>query len=132
MDYQAVAISNDLNDTDTVSAFEIAKGNTKPLEPRQSIYPLTDDPRNAHDEPIAKRKLNLSLRFHATSSPRLKVGDMVQVYLKRVLEKRGRWSSPRVVLSIDPSAGSISVPGSANNQITVAFEEFRLAIVEGK
>lgn len=85
--YKSVAISNDLYGSDTVSAYELAKGFTKTLERRQSPCPLPQYLRNAHDELVAKRKLNLILRSHATSSPPIQVGDMVHVYIKRGLEK---------------------------------------------
>lgn len=55
---------------------------------------------------------------------------MVQVFIKHQHQKRGRWSSSRVVLSVDASAGSITVPGAATKPITVAFEDVRIAVVE--
>lgn len=69
--YQATVISNDLYGSDTVTAFELAKGYTKPIESEKAVVPLPDDLRAAHDELVAKRKLNLILRSHSTSTPPL-------------------------------------------------------------
>lgn len=45
-------------------------------------------------------------------------------------KKTSNLSQPRVVLSIDPSADSITVPRASHILITVALENVRLAIVD--
>lgn len=89
--YQYVAISNELYGSDTVSAFELAKGFTKPVETDSVQRILPADVRYAHEELKAKRKLNLILRSHKSSTQPIKTGDMVQVFIKNTYEKRGRW-----------------------------------------
>lgn len=59
---RAIRISNDLYGSDTLSAYEMAKGFTKPLCVDQKPRPVDEELRNAHDELIAKRKLTLILR----------------------------------------------------------------------
>ena len=60
--YQAVIVSNDLYGTDTVSAFELYHGFTKPIDPAGHKRPLPSSLIEAHDNLRAKRKLNLILR----------------------------------------------------------------------
>lgn len=50
------------------------------------------------------------------------------MFVKHTHQKSGKLSAPRVVLSVDPSACSITVPGSGNAPITIAFEDVRIAI----
>lgn len=50
---------------------------------------------------------------------------MVQVYVKRGKEKRGKWMSPRQVISIDADTGMLSVRGAAGHSMTMAFEDAR-------
>lgn len=130
MEYQDVAISNDIYGSDILLAYELAKGLTKPIEPSESPNPLPDDLRRAHDELVAKRPLNLILRSPSPASPSLQVGDMVLVYRKHSHDKRGRWTAPGVDLSIDRSAASITGASSGRKDVTVAFENVRPAISE--
>ena len=59
---RAIRISNDLYGSDTLSAYEMAKGFSKPLIVDQRPIPIDDSLRAAHDELIAKRKLTLIMR----------------------------------------------------------------------
>ena len=43
------------------------------------------------------------------------------------MEKRGRWPSPRTVLTIDPASSSDTAPGSSFQKITDVFEDVRIA-----
>lgn len=127
LDYQAGNISNDLFCiNNNVSAYEIAKGFRKPLEARQDTCLLPQYLPNVHDEVVVNRKLNLILFFHAISSTPIKISDMVQVYIKRCLDKLGKWTQPHVVLSIDPNSSSIPVPGACHTPVTLRLEMFPL------
>ena len=126
--YKAVSISNDLYGNDTMSAFELAKGFSCPIaaKPNDTIVP--NDISDARDQLKARRKLALILRSKAVNETPLTVGDMVEVYQKRDSEKRGKWSSPKPLLSVNHSARSVNVPGRNGREITVAFEDTRAAL----
>lgn len=128
MAYRAIRISNDLYGSDVLSSFELAKGFTKPLDEKDGLNVISNDLIDAHDTIKAKRKLNLILRSNALTEPQVGVGDLVEVFIKRQHEKRGKWSPPRVVLSYDPSSRTITVPGSHGKTISSAIEDTRFAI----
>lgn len=54
------------------------------------------------------------------------MGNLVEVFHKLEKEKRGKWFSPRSVLSAHQSSGSITVPDSNICTITAALEDVRL------
>lgn len=110
MALQAIRISNDLYGNDVMSSFEIAMGFTKPMD--QSISPtvVPMELSEARDTMIAKRKYTKLLQSNITKNPAVATGDMVQVYVKKEMGKRGRWLSPRVVLSYDETSGSVTIP----------------------
>lgn len=122
-----IRIYNDLHGADALSAFEMAKGYSKPLLANQRPLPVDDELQKAHNELIAKRKLTLILRSNVYCTQSFKPGDFVQVYIKSGNEKRGKWTSPRQVLSINREAGSITVHDRAGNIISAAFEDCRAA-----
>ena len=128
MAYRAIRISNDLYGSDVLSSFETAKGFTKPCDDKNGINVISKDLINAHDTIKAKRKLNLILRSNSRTESQVGVGDMFEIYIKRQHEKRGKWSSPRVVLSYDPSSRTITVPGAHEKTISSAIEDTRFAI----
>ena len=127
---QEVSISNDLYGSDKLSAFELAKRFTKPIAVDSELAPVPADLIAARDEIIAKRKLTLILRSHVTADPVVDPGDMVQVYVRTGKEKRGKWLSPRTALSIDRTAGTVTVAGSNGRKIVAAVEDTRLAVVD--
>ena len=127
---RAVSISNDLYGSDTLSAFELAKGFTKPVAADSELTPVPADLIYARDQLIAKRKLTLILRSHITADPVVNPGDIVQVYVRTGKEKRGRWLSPRTALSIDRSAGTVTVAGSNGKRIVAAVEDTRVVVVD--
>lgn len=124
---RAIRISNDLYRSDTLSAYEMAKGYTKPLSVGQKPIPVDDELRNAHDELIAKRKLTRILRSNVYSSKEFQVGDFVQSFIDDGTSKRGSWTFPRKVISIDNVAGIISVPGRNGKTVKAAIEDVRAA-----
>lgn len=126
--HQAVRMSNDLYGSDTLSAFELANGFTKPVVSGTVPNAVTDELIAAQDTLAAKRKLTLILRSKAVSTPSISVGDLVQIYVKRDKEKRGKWFSPRTVLSFDKIAGIVTVDGAAGKTISAGVEDVRPAI----
>ena len=125
--HRAVIVSNDLYGSDTVSAFELAKGSTKPIDSSVPPIVLPQDLADAHEALLNKRRLNLILHSNAVSPPPIKTGDTVQVYYKLEKEKRGRWLSPRTVLEVNQETGVIKVPGSYGHTISAALEDVRVA-----
>lgn len=53
---------------------------------------------------------------------------MVQVYFKDGSAKRGGWSSPCVILSIDHEAGSIVVTKSGRKCVTATVKDSRAVL----
>lgn len=122
---RAIRISNDLYGSDTLSAFEMKKGFSKPLISSQRPIPVDEELHTAHDELIAKRKLTLIMRTNTFLSAQLKIGDLVQVFLHDGKSKRGSWNSPRNVLSINSEVRSITVPGRSGKVISADIENVR-------
>ena len=91
---QSIRMSNELYGSEVCSAFELAKGFTRPIQPGSELKFVPDGVINARDTLIAKRKLNLTLISISTSDIPVKIGDMVQVFRKLQNETRGNWSNP--------------------------------------
>lgn len=90
---RAVAVSNDLYGNHTVSAYEMAKGYTRPFE--GSPISLPQEMLDAHLNMQARRKLSMIMRSKATKEIPLSIGEMVEVYQKGMNGKRGHWSVPK-------------------------------------
>lgn len=115
---------------DVASSFELVKGFTRPVLSKSEIRAIPNEIVEAHVNLSAKRKLNRILRSHVHRNEAIKIGDMVQVYVKNDKSKRGSWSSPRILLSIDDEAGSVVVPGRGGQRMSAAFEDLRLVPCE--
>ena len=126
--YKSISISNDLYGNETMSAFELAKGFSKPIAAKPIDNVIPDDVRDARDQFQARRKLALILRSKAVTEVPLSVGDLVEVYQKRDHEKRGKWSAPKPITSVNHKARSVTVPGKNGRTINVAFEDTRTAV----
>lgn len=122
---RAVWISNDLYRNDVFSSFEPAKGSTRPVDSPSTIRSIPENIIESQDKITAKRKLNRILRSNTLQTHSFKPGDIVQVYLNDDNAKRGAWSSPRVILSIDHDSGSIVVPGRGRKRVIAAVEDAR-------
>lgn len=126
----SVRISNEMYGSDTMSSFELAKCYSKPVDssclPKVTPKELID----ARDCLLAKRKLTLMLRSQATRAPVINPGDLVDVFVKKTHEKRGRWLSLRTVLSVDNSSSIVSVPGLSGHSLSIALEDVRHSIVD--
>jgi len=129
---QAIRISNDLYGNDTMSSTELAKGYSRPIRTGDKPVLVPEEIRTAHEVLIAKRKLNLILRSKSTSDIDVSPGDLVEVYLKKQHEKRGKWSSAKPVLSFDRSSRTVTVPGSNGRKIKAAIEDTRFAPKENQ
>lgn len=55
----------------------------------------------------------------------IKVDEFVQVQVRRSRVKRGKWFSPRRVISVDTTAGIITHPGFVGKKIIPAVEDNR-------
>jgi len=127
---ESLRICNDLYGNDVMSSHELAKGYTRPIHSSGPILQIPDEIKAAHDTLIAKRKMNLIMKSHATVDTPVAAGDLVQVFIKKEMEKRGKWSSPRPILSFDKPSGIVTVPGSNGKVIKAAIEDTRHAIYE--
>ena len=92
-------IFNDLYGNSIASAHELAKGYTRPAIPDAPQF-IPASIRAAHDELIAKRKLNMITSFKAVQDPQVHVGDLIQAYTRLSNQKRGSWSAPSLYWSI--------------------------------
>lgn len=86
---QAVRISNDLFGSDILSSFEMTKGYCKPILPGASPIPFVQEIFDAQLQLDAKRKLTRILRSRSLQKSQVKVGDLVEVFVKTGKEKRG-------------------------------------------
>lgn len=58
---------------------------------------------------------------NATNDPFVRTGDPIQVFDNNGQDDRGKWISPRVVLSVDTHSGTVSVAGAIGHTIVTAF-----------
>lgn len=79
-------------------------------------------------ELVGQKHSHLILRWKTTTESPIKVGDSVQVFLKIETEKRGKRSSNRPGLTLDPVNRTVAVLGSRGRKITAAIEDVRPAI----
>ena len=79
---QSIRVSNDLYGNDTVSAFELAKGFSRPVDGKSSVHPIPTEIVEAQIDLKGRRKLNKILRSHTSIYETVHAGDLVQVYLK--------------------------------------------------
>ena len=86
---------------------------------------------DAHKVLKAKRKLNLILRSKAVKLPSISVGDLVDVYVKLIHQKRGNWIGPKKLLYIDADFQSIKYPGKRGDTSTAALEDVRVSVENG-
>lgn len=70
--------SNDLHANDVFSANELAKVCTRPIV-HDTVFEAPADIFSAHDELVAKRKLNSILRSKAVKDIYVAVGDIVKM-----------------------------------------------------
>lgn len=125
---QAMRVSNDLYGNDVFSAHELAKGYTRPVT--QDSYPaiVPDGIIQARNDLVAKRKLTKTLKSRAITEHGLMVADLVQVFIKKQIDKRGKRSTSNPILSFHRPSGTVSVPGKRGHVIKAAIEDVRPAL----
>ena len=90
---QSIRISNDLYGNDVMSAYELAKGCTRPLVSGcPTVVP--DAFQISHDILVAKRKLTLILRSRSVPEQSISPGGLLQVFVKLPRQKRGNGQYP--------------------------------------
>lgn len=95
-----------------------------------SVQKIGDEIIDAQNTLEAKRKLTKILRAKSTLDTVIFTGDLVEIFIKTGKQKRGNWSSPRVVLKFDPESWTVMVPSSNGRTIKAAVEDVRLAVNE--
>lgn len=108
---------------------ELSKGFTKPID-NEPVNQLPDDLRNEQEKLTAKRKLTKILRSKYVTEPYLSKGDMVNVFAKRPMDKRGKWLYDSSILSYVTLSGTVTIPGSHGHTIYVTVEDVRPAIIQ--
>lgn len=115
-------ISNEMYGSDTLSAYEIAKGFAK-LNDFSFLFKATIfELIYAHDEINAKQNLTQILLFNASRKTVLRPGDLFQIYFRTDDPKRGKWLSLLAVLNFDPQSGVVTVPSFSGRQMHAAVE----------
>ncbi len=104
------------------------KVSTRPICSGKSPVIVPEEVLDAQKELTAKRKLNLILRSKSVQTPKIEVGDVVQVFIKNTGEKRGKWSSPKTVIDFNPKSGIVTLPGNGDRVLKVAAEDVRYAL----
>ena len=129
---QAIRISNDLYGNDTCSAHELSKRFTRPIVPGTLPKIVPQDLLIARETLMAKRKLNLILKSKSRMVAPVRIGDLVQVFVKLQHEKRGKWSNAKPVLSFDKVSGTVTAPGQNSRTIKAAVEDVLFAITDNE
>lgn len=123
----SLTILNNLYGKDLLSANELAKGYTRPINGGAFPSEMPSQIHDAKETLRAKRKLNLILRSKSTQDEHIRAGDLVQIYIKQQHEKRGSWSAPKPVLAFGATSNTVTVPGSEGCTIKAAVEDARFA-----
>lgn len=125
---QALRICNDLYGNDVLSAYELAKGFTRPVVSLSPPTPVPDEIIHAHQALLAIRKLTLILWSKAISDIPLTVGDIRQVFIKHQHQNRGHWSSKKPFLSYEHATPTVTVPGAHSRKLPAAVDDTRPAV----
>ena len=70
------------------------------------------------------------LKSKSTTDLPVKIGDLVQVFIKLQHEKRGTWSSAKPVLAYDKKISVVTIPVGNGRKINAAVEDVRFAITD--
>lgn len=117
--------------TETIShrRLKLAKRYTRPIE-FENIHFVREEFIGAQLKLQARRKLTRILQLKATFEQHINVRDMVKIYCQGSMGKRGTWSAPKKVLTIDHNERSVLVLKKAGKRCNVAIENVGLAIRE--
>lgn len=83
----------------------------------------------SHDTIQAKWKLTLILRSKSTNDSLISIGDMIQIFIKKYKEKRGKWSAPKPVSEHDWQNHTVTVPETSERKNRLACEDTRVTAV---
>lgn len=122
----AFLISNYLYRYDVLSAFEAANCFRRPIFSGNNVILVDYAIIKAHANHAARRKLIGILRSHSLQPGQFKPGDLVPVFVRGGKQNRGKWLSPRQIMSTDSEACILSILGLAGRLISVAFEYTRV------
>lgn len=125
---QAIDVSYQLYGSDIMSAYEVSHAFTKTLYD-QYIFNCNDI-FSAQIELEVKRKLTRILRSKFSNLPSLAEWDLVEVYISDGKNKRGKWSSPRIVTNCDHKNGTVTVPGTTGRVVQAALKDIRHGIID--
>lgn len=89
---------------------------------------ISDELIEAQETCSANEKLTLILHYKLCVDFTITSGDLVDIFIKSDKIKRGCRLSPRKVLSIDPSSGTITFPNGSGNTMRAAVEDVRPSI----
>lgn len=126
--YQAVTISNDLYRPSTMSASELAKGFTKPVNSTPDNTATPQKVMNASHKIQARSKSALIVRSKTASEVPVSIEDTVESFQKKDLKKPEKLIESKTVLSIVLSARSVVVSGTNVQTNTAASEDTRWTI----
>lgn len=128
MAYAAVRISYDLYGNKTLSAFRMAKSQTKSVYVGVYSTSVSSEIPEAQKLRIATCKVVPILRTKCTTEPSISPGDSVYIFHKLTKEKRGRSIFPRTVVSVYLKSGAVTAPGYKEPVISAAFEDLRMEL----
>lgn len=74
---------------------------------------------------LALRNLDLILRSKSTSLPNISCGDLVEIFVKRSGQRRGKWFLARSLLDIYRNMGTVTVSFSQEKKIAIALKDVR-------
>lgn len=101
----------------------MAKGFTSPIS--STVFPIDDQLIDARQTLTAKRNLALIFSSKSATDIHPAPSDVVEIYVKQENKKRGKWSSPKTVLSYDRTRSTVTVPGASGRTIRAATEDIR-------
>lgn len=123
---QALRISNDLYGSHVLSAFELAKGFSRPCgAPAIAVLAHLFE---VQETLYAKRTLTLILQKKDTHDIPIAIGYLVDLYVRLEGQRRGRLSSPLSVLAFNGYIWTTSVPLSHSRTMNTAIEDGRSSI----
>lgn len=108
-------------------SFELFKGSTKPLS-NELFCSMSSDVVDAHNRLEEKQKLEHILKLKSTDEPHVTTGGMIEVYDSTLIEKKGKCSTPKIVLAVDQNARTAILPPTSGKRATVAFEDTRMSL----
>lgn len=127
---QAVCISNDLYGSDVISDFDMAKGFIRAITISSQVSEIDSDVIDAQLQLEANYKFTMILRSKAITYLQVQVGDLVEVFVNRDRKKNCNWLTPRSVLEIYRSSGTLTVFGSMGRTLKAAIKSAGMALEE--